>query len=66
MPLRDNCPIDPSERSRSIITDLFRALHHPYIYPVLDVSFFSGHSLAIIPFNARGSLKDLIYKVIIL
>jgi hypothetical protein len=43
--------------------ELFRALHHPYIYPVLDLELCNGHALTVLPFNARGSLKDLIYKV---
>ncbi|XP_060804906.1 slowpoke-binding protein [Amyelois transitella] len=62
MPLTNKCPIDPSERSRGLIMELFRALHHPYICPVLDLELCSGHALAVLPFNARGSLKDLIYK----
>ncbi|XP_053610913.1 slowpoke-binding protein isoform X2 [Plodia interpunctella] len=62
MPLTNKCPVEPSERSRGLIMELFRALHHPYICPVLDLELCSGHALAVLPFNARGSLKDLIYK----
>ncbi|XP_068618082.1 slowpoke-binding protein [Battus philenor] len=62
VPLTSKCPIEASERSRALIVELFRALHHPYIYPVLDMQLCSGHALTILPFNHRGSLKDLIYK----
>ncbi|XP_049875883.1 slowpoke-binding protein [Pectinophora gossypiella] len=62
MPLTSKCPIEQSERSRGLIMKLFRALHHPYIYPVLDLELCNGHALAVLPFNIRGSLKDLIYK----
>ncbi|KAI5637808.1 slowpoke-binding protein [Phthorimaea operculella] len=62
MPLTNKCPIDTCDRSRGLILELFRALHHPYIYPVLDLELTSGHALTVMPFNARGSLKDLIYK----
>ncbi|XP_045774985.1 slowpoke-binding protein isoform X3 [Maniola jurtina] len=62
MPLSSQCPIEPNETSRGLIMELFRALHHPYIYPVLDVELCSGHALAVLPYSSRGSLKDLIYK----
>ncbi|CAH2044185.1 unnamed protein product, partial [Iphiclides podalirius] len=62
VPLTSKCPIEPSERSRELLVELFRALHHPYIYPVLELQLCSGHALTILPFNPRGSLKDLIYK----
>ncbi|XP_063829686.1 slowpoke-binding protein isoform X1 [Ostrinia nubilalis] len=62
MPLTNKCPVEPTERSRGLIMELFRALHHPYICPVLDLELCNGHALAVLPFNSRGSLKDLIYK----
>ncbi|XP_035443643.1 slowpoke-binding protein isoform X2 [Spodoptera frugiperda] len=62
MPLTSKCPIEQGERSKILIMELFRALHHPYIYPVLDLELCNGHALTVLPFNARGSLKDLIYK----
>ncbi|KAH9640306.1 hypothetical protein HF086_001658 [Spodoptera exigua] len=62
MPLTSKCPIEQGERSKTLIMELFRALHHPYIYPVLDLELCNGHALTVLPFNARGSLKDLIYK----
>ncbi|CAD0202436.1 unnamed protein product [Chrysodeixis includens] len=62
MPLTSKCPIEQGERSKGLIMELFRALHHPYIYPVLDLELCNGHALTVLPFNARGSLKDLIYK----
>ncbi|RVE48021.1 hypothetical protein evm_007333 [Chilo suppressalis] len=62
MPLTSKCPVEASDRSRGLIMELFRALHHPYIYPVLDLELCNGHALTVLPFNARGTLKDLIYK----
>ncbi|CAH0725483.1 unnamed protein product, partial [Brenthis ino] len=62
MPLSSKCPIEPNERSRGLIMELFRALHHPYIYPVLDVELCNGHALTVLPYNSQGSLKDLLYK----
>ncbi|CAH2093211.1 unnamed protein product [Euphydryas editha] len=62
LPLSSKCPIEQNEHSRGLIMELFRALHHPYIYPVLDLELCNGHVLAVLPYNAKGSLKDLIYK----
>lgn len=59
--------------TRRTILDLFLTLQHPYIYPVLDVEFVEGATdpeitfiTLVLPFNSKGSLKDLIYKVTIL
>lgn len=56
--------------TRRTILDLFLTLQHPYIYPVLDVEFVEGATdpettfiTLVLPFNSKGSLKDLIYKV---
>ncbi|XP_041982298.1 slowpoke-binding protein [Aricia agestis] len=62
IPLPPNCVVEASEHTRGLMLELFRALHHPYIYPVLDLELRSGHALAVIPYNPSGSLKDLIYK----
>ncbi|XP_073962134.1 slowpoke-binding protein-like isoform X2 [Choristoneura fumiferana] len=62
MPLTSKCPIEFGERTRALVMEMFRGLHHPYIYPVLDLEVCSAHALTVMPFNARGSLKDLIYK----
>lgn len=47
--------------------ELFGTLQHPYIYPVLDLGFFKSdtvdYACLVMPFNSKGSLKDLIYKV---
>ncbi|KOB73352.1 Slowpoke binding protein [Operophtera brumata] len=64
IPLTNKCPIEQGDRSQGLILELFRALHHPYIYPVLDLELRNGHALTVLPFNSRGSLKDLIYKQI--
>lgn len=69
VPKSANCPIQCDSDSRQIILDLFLALHHPYIYPVLDLEFREGAQnsqtfiVLVLPFNSKGSLKDLIYKV---
>lgn len=51
--------------SRDAIRDLFRALQHPYIHPVLDVDFYNigprSYMMTTLPVSDRGSLKDLIY-----
>lgn len=47
--------------------ELLGSLQHPYIYPVLDLGFLyansTNYACLVMPFNLRGSLKDLIYKV---
>lgn len=69
VPKSANCPIQCDSDTRQIILDLFLALHHPYIYPVLDLEFREGAQnsqtfiVLVLPFNSKGSLKDLIYKV---
>lgn len=72
LPLPPDCvaleELPPSECPQGVLMELFGSLQHPYIYPVLDLGFFptdSNHyACLVMPFNARGSLKDLIYKVI--
>ncbi|KAK7867344.1 hypothetical protein R5R35_001119 [Gryllus longicercus] len=60
------CPLACSPATRATILELFLALQHPYIYPVLDLDFreATGQSyvILVLPFNSKGSLKDLIYK----
>ena len=67
VPLSPNCPIECNPSTRGTILELFLALQHPYIYPVLDLDFrdVSGQTyvILVLPFNNKGSLKDLIYKV---
>jgi len=67
VPLSSNCAIECNPSTRGTILELFLALQHPYIYPVLDLDFreVSGHTyvILVLPFNNMGSLKDLIYKV---
>ncbi|KAH8271072.1 hypothetical protein KR018_006778, partial [Drosophila ironensis] len=70
LPLPPDCvafeDMPPNESAREILMELLGSLHHPYIYPVLDLGFLrnSSHNYAclVTPFNSRGSLKDLIYK----
>lgn len=67
VPLSSNCAIECNPSTRGTILELFLALQHPYIYPVLDLDFrdVSGQTyvVLVLPFNNKGSLKDLIYKV---
>lgn len=60
--------MSPSECPKTILVELLASLQHPYIYPVLDLGFFSTnqthYACPITPLNSRGSLKDLIFKVI--
>ncbi|KAH8249460.1 hypothetical protein KR032_009824, partial [Drosophila birchii] len=70
LPLPPDCvafeDLPPNECAREILMELLGSLHHPYIYPVLDLGFLrnSSHNYAclVTPFNSRGSLKDLIFK----
>ncbi|KAM8717750.1 hypothetical protein ACLKA7_004450 [Drosophila subpalustris] len=70
LPLPTDCvafeDLPPNESARDILMELLGSLHHPYIYPVLDLGFLrnSSHNYAclVTPFNSRGSLKDLIFK----
>ncbi|XP_017115772.1 slowpoke-binding protein isoform X11 [Drosophila elegans] len=70
LPLPPDCvafeDLPPNESAREILMELLGSLHHPYIYPVLDLGFLQSSSYnyacLVTPFNSRGSLKDLIYK----
>lgn len=72
--LPSNCvaleELQPSESPKGVLMELLGSLQHPYIYPVLDLGFFYSNqrqcACLVMPFNSRGSLKDLIYKVNIL
>ncbi|KAG7166543.1 Slowpoke-binding protein-like [Homarus americanus] len=65
-PFDEQCPFPVTQGTREALVELFQALHHPYIYPVLDVDFanISSHTyvITVIPHNAKGTLKDLIYR----
>lgn len=60
--------LPPSECPTGVMMELLGSLQHPYIYPVLDLGFMSSsgshYACLVMPFNQRGSLKDLIYKVL--
>ncbi|KAF4520874.1 hypothetical protein B566_EDAN007055 [Ephemera danica] len=66
VPRNANSPIPCSAKNREALQELFVALQHPYIYPVLDLDFqiVGGNTyvLSILPLNSKGSLKDLIYR----
>nr|CAD7429994.1 unnamed protein product [Timema monikensis] len=66
VPRGPNCPIQCNPSTRDTILNLFLALQHPYIYPVLDLDFrdvaTQTYVILVLPFNNKGSLKDLIYK----
>ncbi|XP_042871247.1 slowpoke-binding protein-like [Penaeus japonicus] len=40
-PYDEQCPVPVTPGTREALMELFQALHHPYIYPVLDVDFIS-------------------------
>lgn len=56
-----------SESPQGVLMELLGSLQHPYIYPTLDLGFYHHeihhYACLVMPFNPRGSLKDLIYKV---
>ncbi|XP_037958435.1 uncharacterized protein LOC119687945 [Teleopsis dalmanni] len=70
LPLPPDCvaleDLPPNESPKGMLMELLGSLHHPYIYPVLDLGFLRSGSMnyacLVTPFNSRGSLKDLIYK----
>jgi PX domain-containing protein kinase-like protein len=74
LPLPPNCvaleELPTSESPQGVLMELLGSLQHPYIYPILDLGFHNTEHLhyvcLVMPFNQRGSLKDLIYKVIYL
>ncbi|XP_067624042.1 serine-rich adhesin for platelets [Eurosta solidaginis] len=55
-----------NENPKPMLMELLGSLHHPYIYPILDLGFLqlnsSNFACLVTPFNSRGSLKDLIYR----
>lgn len=71
LPLPPNCvaleELPTSECPQGILMELLGSLQHPYIYPILDLGFHNTdthhYACLVMPFNPRGSLKDLIYKV---
>ncbi|XP_055295234.1 DEP domain-containing protein DDB_G0279099 isoform X2 [Sitodiplosis mosellana] len=70
IPLPADCvaleELSPSDSPKGVLMELLGSLQHPYIYPVLDLGIFYSNQIhyacLVMPFNARGSLKDLIYK----
>lgn len=70
IPLPADCvaleEVSPSDSPKSVLMELLGSLQHPYIYPVLDLGIFysnqTHYASLVMPFNSRGSLKDLIYK----
>ncbi|XP_031616988.1 DEP domain-containing protein DDB_G0279099 isoform X3 [Contarinia nasturtii] len=70
IPLPADCialeELSPSDSPKGVLMELLGSLQHPYVYPVLDLGIFysnqTHYACLVMPFNARGSLKDLIYK----
>jgi len=64
-PKGPNAPFICGPHFRDAIRDLFRALQHPYVHPVLDVDFHNYgkkcYMVTVVPVSDRGSLKDLLY-----
>lgn len=71
LPLPSNCialeELPNSECPQGVLMELLGSLQHPYIYPTLDLGFFHSephhYACLVMPFNPKGSLKELIYKV---
>ena len=71
LPVSPDCPaleeLPSSECPQSVLKDLLSQLNHPYIYPILDLDFHQSpsqhYACLVMPFNPKGSLKDLIHKV---
>ncbi|XP_012155368.2 uncharacterized protein LOC101455557 isoform X3 [Ceratitis capitata] len=71
LPLPPDCvafeDLPANENPKPMLMELLGSLHHPYIYPILDLGFLqlgsSNFACLVTPFNSRGSLKDLIYRV---
>lgn len=65
-PMNDNCPLNISQKTQSILNELFLSLQHPYICPLLHLELIEFEDqffvIVIHPIN-QGSLKDLIYGV---
>lgn len=66
-PIAETCPIKNNSQARQVLLELFLAIQHPYIYPVLDIDrkviMEQEYVVAVIPFNEEGTLKDIIYQV---
>ncbi|XP_037039855.1 uncharacterized protein LOC119076930 isoform X3 [Bradysia coprophila] len=70
LPIPPDCvaleELPPSECPKGVLMELLGSLQHPYVYPVLDLGFLyansTNYACLVMPFNLRGSLKDLIYK----
>ncbi|XP_069963592.1 serine-rich adhesin for platelets isoform X2 [Bactrocera oleae] len=70
LPLPPDCvafeDLPANENPKPMLMELLGSLHHPYIYPILDLGFLqlgsSNFACLVTPFNSRGSLKDLIYR----
>lgn len=71
IPLPADCvaleELSPLNSPKGVLMELLGSLQYPYIYPVLDLGIFYSKqthcACLVMPVNARGSLKDLIYKV---
>lgn len=71
IPLSADCvaleELSPFNSAKDVMMELLGSLQHPYIYPVLDLGIFLSNqshcACLVMPINARGSLKDYIYKV---
>lgn len=67
-PVSDACAIKYNLQVRQALHELFLAIQHPYIYPVLDIDrkmiMEQDYVIAVVPFNEEGTLKDIIYQVI--
>lgn len=60
-----NCPVPFDVATQKTLKELFRAISHPYIWPVLDLDLWEEQNLVISvqTYKRSGSLKDHIYGV---
>lgn len=71
LPLPSDCialeELPNSESPQGVLKELLGSIQHPYIYPTLDLGFLHSephhYACLVMPFNPKGSLKELIYKV---
>ncbi|XP_054721034.1 slowpoke-binding protein-like isoform X2 [Uloborus diversus] len=65
-PISETCPFRYNAETKQVLTEIFSALQHPYIYPVLDIDrtivMEQDYIIAVLPFNEEGTMKDVIYQ----
>ncbi|XP_076310859.1 slowpoke binding protein isoform X2 [Tachypleus tridentatus] len=64
-PVNANCLVNCNAATQWALLEIFLAFQHPYVYPILDITFITladqQYVVTVMPFNEKGSLKDLLY-----